>query len=540
MKNRKWYFLSTLSTIILSIISCANIQTPQGGQKDKNPPKIVSSYPPNYSKSFSSKKIEIDFDEYFDLKNALKEITISPAIKKNMDFKIKKKSLFIFIKDSLEKNSTYKINFGNSIVDINESNILKNYNYIFSTGEKIDSLYIKGVVFNSYTQKAEKDVTVILLEQNKDSLFTKKPAVVFCNTDSNGRFILSNLPNKIYNIFALKEQNSNRYYDFEEEEIAFCNKTINPITEKDSVKLFLFKEIPNKIKLKERKIIENGTIKLFFNKGIKKDYLDVIYPKDSIIHKIIFNYNQKRDSITIWIKNIQKLDSIKISLKEEDKKIDTLIFRRNSNKEIKQPIIITDNIINNLLKPYENYKIKTNIPIDKILNSSQIKLKEDSNFIKNFTLLRDTTTNINTTIKYNWQQNKKYQIEILDSTFLGINNTYNKAYKQFFTYNHADNYGNIILKVEVLDSSKHYIIELFKTTNNITVYSSSIQGNKYLSIKLLETGKYNVRIIEDENKNGSWDTGNLKEKKQAEKVIYFNKIINVKPNWDIEEKILIN
>ena len=126
------------------VFGCASMQKPQGGPRDRTPPKLLKSTPPNMTRNFSLKEIRLDFDEYFNLKSPFQEITISPSQDKIPTYKVSKKSIVIDFKDTLQKNTTYVINFGKAIADVNEGNVLNNFTYVFSTGPHIDSLSISG------------------------------------------------------------------------------------------------------------------------------------------------------------------------------------------------------------------------------------------------------------------------------------------------------------------------------------------------------------------------------------------------------------
>src|ERR1700750_2445818 len=163
--NKKTAFLreKLLPFLIASLLfGCASMQKPQGGPRDRTPPKLLKASPPDMTRNFNAKIIRLDFDEYFNLKNPFQEISISPAPDKLPTYTKSKKSIIVTFKDSLQKNTTYVINFGKAIADVNEGNILSNFTYVFSTGPHIDSLSIAGTVTNTITQKKEKDVTVMI------------------------------------------------------------------------------------------------------------------------------------------------------------------------------------------------------------------------------------------------------------------------------------------------------------------------------------------------------------------------------------------
>ncbi|WP_338356341.1 Ig-like domain-containing protein [Yeosuana marina] len=114
----------------LIFINCANRGTPQGGDKDITPPKILKSEPENFSTNFKGKEIKIYFDEYIKIKDIQKQLIISPPMKTLPEitpFSSASKSIIIKIFDTLQPNTTYAFNFGNSISDNNEGNLFPYY-----------------------------------------------------------------------------------------------------------------------------------------------------------------------------------------------------------------------------------------------------------------------------------------------------------------------------------------------------------------------------------------------------------------------------
>ena len=154
-------YLTLMSILVSIIIGCASIQTPQGGPRDDKAPEIITMIPKNQTTNFNFKKIIIEFDEYFKIENEVKEFSISPELAVAPTLKVKQKRLEITFTDTLEKNTTYTLNFGKAIADINEGNAIKNLTYVFATGPNLDSLSIKGRVTNTKTGKPELDAILL-------------------------------------------------------------------------------------------------------------------------------------------------------------------------------------------------------------------------------------------------------------------------------------------------------------------------------------------------------------------------------------------
>jgi uncharacterized protein (DUF2141 family) len=226
-KNVSSFLLLPFAVCLL--ISCAqqsNMMT--GGAKDETPPEVISAIPPNFSTRFKSEKIEITFDEYFVLKDITKQLVVSPPMNKKPEFKIKGKSLDISFKDSLQPDRTYAINFGDALQDLNEGNPIKNFQFVFSTGDNIDSLQVSGRVIMVPANKPAEDILVMLYSGTADSLPLKTIPLYISRTDKEGKFTLRNLAGGSYKIFALKDGNTNYRFDVPTEAVAFSDSLITP------------------------------------------------------------------------------------------------------------------------------------------------------------------------------------------------------------------------------------------------------------------------------------------------------------------------
>ena len=222
------YLYFQLLIVLLLLYSCANVVAPSGGPKDTTPPEIVKSIPENYSVNFNEQKINISFDEYIQLKNINQQLLISPPLKEKPEIKIKGKNIIIDIKNKLHDNTTYAFNFGDAIVDVNEGNILKNYQFVFSTGDYLDSLLINGSVLNAFNLKPEENVFVMLYENLNDSAPITDTALYVSRTNKTGSFSINNIKTGEYLIFALKDVNNNYLFDQPNEEVAFLDSLIIP------------------------------------------------------------------------------------------------------------------------------------------------------------------------------------------------------------------------------------------------------------------------------------------------------------------------
>lgn len=520
----------------LFISSCASVQSPTGGPKDTIQPVIVKETPKNLSRNFNVQKIEIEFDEFIKLSNEFTEISVSPSMDIPPVYKAKKEKLTINFEEALLENTTYTINFGKAILDVNEGNVLKNYSYVFSTGNEIDSLSISGRVINSLTKQKIKDVTVFILPLSQDSLFGKKKPNFFTTTDTAGNFKLSNLREDNYKIYALNEQGGgDRIYNGKLEEIAFLKNPIKLNKDTNNIVLSLFKEIPAKFDVIDRKIENDGRISLVFNKPIIEPSVDISEPISLNSLKTV-EFSNSRDSARIWLPELT-FDSINVVLSSSKIALDTVTLRRNKKDTYSEILGISDNIRNGKLKPGSDLLLRFTSPI-KSFNDKIISILEDSIPIKNYILLEEKKLQRTYTVKYPWKLNKQYSIKLDNNAFEDISGKKSKLYNRRFELDVEDNYGSISINVTVPDTSKNYIIQWLSDDNKV-LKEDNLSKNQVLNYSRYSTGKYKIRVIYDFNKNKEWDTGNLLKGIQAEETWTFDKILTLRPNWDLEETIII-
>jgi hypothetical protein len=519
----------------LLLYGCASMQKPQGGPKDRTPPKLLKATPPNMTRNFKEKEIRLDFDEYFTLKNQSQEISLSPAMDKLPTYKVSKKSIVIDFKDTLQKNTTYVINFGKSIADVNEGNILQNFTYVFSTGSHIDSLSASGNVQNLMTQEKEtKDVTVMLFPVKRDSLFGKKKPAIYATIDSAGNFSLNNLHEGDYYIYALKEIAANRIYDNDNELIAFQTKPVHLRKDTANIHLSLFKQDPEKFRMIDHRFDTDGKMLFTFNKPIDNPSVKIIQPATLDGQKIV-DFNKTRDTAMVYMRSLD-FDSLRVSFLQNNKPIDTVTIRKGRKETYDHTINLQYNAnLDGRLKPGANLIATANLPIESI-DKSLITLNEDSTNISNFTITKDTTTLKRLTFTYNWKANSRYQLIFNEGSLTDIYGDKNKKSLKQFQLDRADNYGELTLKVTIPDTSKGYVVELIGPDKNVLHRDAILKGTT-LVYKNYPIGKYTVRVIYDDNKNGKWDSGNVKKRTQPENVWIYSKTITLRSNWEAEEPI---
>lgn len=525
----------TLSLLLFLITSCASIQQPTGGPKDKEPPVVLKETPANHTLNFKAKQIKIDFDEYVKVKNESKEFSISPSPDKLPYYNIKGKSLVIKFADSLIKNTTYVINLGRGLVDYNEGNILKNYMYVFSTGNKIDSLSITGSVVNTLDKKPVLDATVFIIPTNQDTIFGKKRASIFTTTDSSGNFSLKYLKPDTYRIYALKEEGGDRIYNSTNEDIAFLKDSIKLSGNMNNVKLSLFREEAKTFRLLDKKIEKDARINYTFNKKLIKPEVVILYPKIPEADRTI-EFSRYADSLAIWTKSMD-FDSIKVVISDNKIPVDTVNIRKNSRDKYNRELKFTDNIPSGRIKPGTDLILTFSAPVGKI-DPRRITLTQDSVPVRGLKIVRDSLSTRKYMFKYPWRTDKNYVLKLDTAAFSGVYAGINNPRELKFMLDDVLNYGNLSVTVTIPDTSKNYIVQMLNEKEEI-LREDVIHTNSVLNYQTFNIGKYHFRIAYDLNKNNKWDTGDVLKRIQPEPLWGSNTTVTLRANWDLEEKLEI-
>ncbi|NRF38445.1 Ig-like domain-containing protein [Pedobacter sp. LMG 31643] len=526
---------TALFLLIALIYSCASIQQPQGGPRDTTPPKVLKMEPKDLTTNFTAKKVVIEFDEYFKIQNEFKEFSVSPEMPKPPVLKTKGKKLEITFPDSLEKNTTYTLNFGKAIADVNESNPVKNLTYVFSTGPKLDSLTIKGKVTNSLTGEPELDALAFILPLNRDTLFGKGKPSFYTLTDSSGNYSLKNLRSDTYKLYVLKEKNGDKIYQQGTEDIGFIKDSIVLTKNLDSVNVKLFREDATKFRILDKRLNPDGSITFNFNQKLKKPEVTVIDPPALDASKII-KFSKNNDSLKIWLTDLS-FDSTKISIKENGKLLQTSTLTRGKKETYTRTLTAINNLDNRTLPPGRTLKFTFNFPIESF-DASKITLLEDSVDNKNFTVTKDSLDHLSFYFRHAWKQKTIYDIKFAPGAFTAIFKAQNKEIKTTLELGKKDDYGTLKVKIVPPEKQKSYILDIIDGNKNL-VNTILVKQDTTVTFSNYKGGKYFIRITYDTNKNGVWDTGNVPLGLQPEKIWNEPKELSIRPNWERNEVITI-
>ncbi len=553
-----------LGTMIFSH-SCANTTTPpSGGPKDTIPPVIMEVVPVMGATNVPTKKTKLylKFNEYVQVKDA-KSLFLSPPLEKAPKYRLKGKGVEITFENDLDSNKTYTLDVTNAIADNNEGNMFPGFTLVFSTGDRIDSMVVTGLVQDCNTLQPLKGATVLLYKDHADSaIFLKRPDAAV-KTDDWGFFCLRNIQDTVYRMYALIDENNNNKYDPDAEKVAFIDSLVKPVVvvndslpellkyemddtlnclaRKTEYELSIFREKPSKQMIVNKERVGERTSYITFMAPYAE--IDSIWITGVPAEKLITQFNILRDSLEIWVNdpapqpdtfhlNVKylKTDTLgmlnpavdEIKLLNPDRKV----FGKSSKKDLKHEDTIA--VVDVVAKPetVEQYgfTMEFKYPVVEYafdsLKFTYLNPKQQE-FTGKFTVQQDST-NLRKYIimpSEKLQAGYEYKLKVPYRIFRDINGFYNDSTEVKVTLPNDDNLSTLFLHLS--DVNNKYIIDLLNEKRNEVLRSYVIDKDQTLIFPYLKAGKYSIRITEDLNRNGIVDTGILLEHKQPEKVRFY-------------------
>ncbi|MDN3491856.1 Ig-like domain-containing protein [Winogradskyella bathintestinalis] len=524
--------LQILSLILIAIglASCANRGTPTGGEKDIEAPIITESVPENYSTNFKGKNIRIYFNEYVKINDLRKQLIISPPMDTDpivTPASGASKYISITIQDTLKDNTTYAFNFGESIVDNNEANPYPYYRYVFSTGDVIDSLSVKGYIEDALLKEPDTFVSVMLYEADStysDSIvFKQKPRYITNTLDSVTTFSIDNVKEGTYKIIALKDINSNYTFNQKNDKIGF-NEGFITLPKDTSVthKLTLFNE---QVNFKAIKPTQDGETRIIFPyEGSYENMRIKILADtpDDFKTRILKDVNT--DTLYYWYKPKFEIDTT-FFVVTNGQQIDTFKHRFRT---IKGDSLKMTALTKGTLSYDDEFTMEANIPLSKI-DTTKIKLIDKDSLTVTYKVEYDSLYN-----RYKFaidkQEGQKYKFRMLPGTFTDFYDHTNKDTLSYVVNTKMKSeYGNI--RVNLRNAKLPLIVQLVND-KGVVMYERYAKDTPVVDFTNLEARQYSLRAIYDANENKIYDTGNFLLGIQPERVAYSQPIDPVRSSFD--------
>lgn len=588
MNNSKSLYYIFIIIAAAVMYSCANIGNPSGGPIDKTPPIFMRSNPTPNAVNVKDRKIEIFFDEIVTLKDPSTKIIVSPAQTEMPRMSALGRKVTVELVDSLLPNTTYTIDFSNSIQDNNEGNAIDNFAFAFSTGSVIDSMRVSGYVLDSRTLEPMQSVVVGLQSNLADSAFHKEKLQRVALTNDRGQFTIRNVSPGSYHIFALKDLDRDYKFGNPTEDIAFLDSIIVPsIGSREAADTVYndLNEIDTIMRATRPAYFPNDILLSMFNEDRKSQYLANNLRVDSTRISLTFaaasdtlpslsivgrndvpdqwytlERSQTNDTLTYWIRppHLVSADTLMVAttyLRTDTASnlswgTDTLKFtfqrQKAKNKKKNEETDSLEQIrfmelhplANGTQEVYAPLLLQTGTPIERYSREAfhlQRKLQNDTTFypaeIKSIVLRDSTLSRRDLMLKVDWEPGAAYTLAVDSLAMTDIYGLQTKPLKVDFNVRKMEEYGNIVFNIPAVRDSA--IVELLDGTEKI-VLRAPVKSHRAELLNLLP-GKYYARLFIDRNGNGKYDTGNYDMHLQPEETVYYPGAINLKKNWDVEQ-----
>lgn len=571
------------------LYACANMASPNGGPYDEQPPKFVSSTPAPGQLNYKGKKVEILFDELIQVDKPTENVIITPPQAMQPVIRANGRRVVVELEDTLRENTTYTIDFTNSIADNNEKNVLENFSFAFATGDQIDTLEISGVLLDAATLEPMPGITIGVHTDLADSAFTTIPFVRTSRTNDRGAFTIRNMAPGTYRIYALDDVMRAYKYNQPGQQIAFGDSLIVPTFElttrqdttwkdsltidtiktvpythffPDDIALRLFKEKADRQYMLRPERNDEKILTLRFNAPV--DSVPVPVPVNFTPSDSSWYYLQAEDewrTLKYWLTDslVWQQDTLSVvvdylksdSLNQLQPQTDTVSFvmrhrqkaepkKKKKKEDEPEPIEflgmnvapsgtieMTDTLSITFMEPVAN------------LDSSLFRLEQmiDSTWkAVDFQFFPDTANSLRYFILRPWQYAEEYRLAVDSATVFSVYGKWNNTLSNPFKLKKEEEYGHLYINVIGVDTTA--FVELLNSSD-VPVRKAKVKEGGALFMDL-KPDKYYARLTVDVNNNGEWDTGNYAEKRQPELVIYCPKMYQIMQNWQVEETWDVN
>jgi len=584
--------LWTLASLAL-MASCASIGNPSGGPRDEDPPRFVRANPAPGSVNVKKDYIEIEFDEIVNVKDAFSKVVISPTSKSAPRVSSQGRKVKVQFNDTLLANTTYTIDFANSIEDNNENNKLQGFTYTFSTGPDIDTLQVSGMVLSADGLEPQQGMLVGLHSNLSDTAFARLPLERIAKTDDRGRFTIMGIAPGDYRIYALADVDNDYMRANPEEAMAFYDFTVTPSTERveatDTVFNLLTGAVDSVMRRQRTRFLPNDILLRSFESDFKSQFLQKYERVDSTRVRLIFNApsdtlpeldfvdgdgykdwnvlerTEHNDTLTYWMlpRSLVATDSLRLAvtyLRADSAQrlvsgTDTLRFFTNRPKATKKD--------KKKSKKEEADTLPPKIPALglKILTQSShevynpLLMEFDTPLVSLDTTAFHLETMIDSVwtpvakewrperpdpfnprrlkIEYPWELGTEYRLTVDSLAATGIYGLSTDPVEHKFKVKNEDEYCAVIFNISNFTDTVPAFVELV-TSSDAPVRSVPVKDG-VAEFRYLAPGKYYARIYEDFNGDGKYTTGNFDSLRQPDAAYYYPKIINIKKNWEKTE-----
>lgn len=579
------------------LASCASIGNPSGGPRDEEPPRFVRANPAPGSVNVTRDRIDIEFDEIVNVKDAFSKVVVSPVSKSVPRVSSLGKRVSVQFTDTLLPNTTYTVDFANAIEDNNEGNKLQGFTYSFSTGPQIDTLQISGMVLSADGLEPQQGMLVGIHSNLSDTAFATLPLERIAKTDDRGRFSIKGVAPGAYRIFALADVDNDYKRANPEEAMAFYDFTVSPTAERveatDTVFDLATGAVDTVISRQRTRFLPNDILLRSFESDYKTQFLQNYQRVDSTKVKMIFNApsdslprldivdmpgykdwrvlesSERNDTLTYWMlpPTLVATDSLRMAVtylrtdstrnlsavtdtlkffterpkapkKKKEKKKDKDEEEQADTVAPKIPPLGLQMVTGTTQEVYLPLVMEFATPLSRLDTAAlHLEVMVDSVWgpvPKEWSPQLEHPYNPRRfKIEYPWEYSSQYRLRIDSLAATGIYGLQTDPLEHSFKTKGEEDYCTLSFTITNFVDSVPAFVELL-SASDAPVRREKVEGG-VVRFPYLAPGKYYARIFEDFDGDGRYTTGNFDSLRQPDAAYYYPKVVNIKKNWEKSE-----
>jgi len=573
------------------ISSCARQGYPTGGPKDETPPVALGTRPANESRGFDGKEFYIQFDEYVVLKNATENVLVSPPMKEKPEFTTKGKGVLVKLKDTLQANTTYLFQFKEAIADFTEGNLLPSYEYVFSTGEAMDTLMLDGQVVDARNGKAWKESVTVMAYRvesgerrvesgerrtesgerrvesgewrtesgerrvENDTMATTVQPDYVTRCDKEGNFAFHYIPEGRYRLVALEDKNRNLRVDATDPvawdtTLVASHPQARRLPASDSIQDNLL--AINAIKQSNNQAItlrlsapENRQQRILKSEFAEAGRITIVSQLPMQNPRIEdekaqwqWRLNEKRDTLTAWCFDAKR-DSARLVISDTGLQ-DTLKLRYTASrkggrrmagaKEEKAPLMKA--LCDGNKAYYDDLRLAFANPIVEVADSATAEVMhlKDST-VSRCAVVLDKSSIVARIMATDIKSGEQYRVRLAGGLFTDLYG--NRSDSLVFTMTPKD-YGTLSIDIDNRMGAPLVVEVLDSKDTVVALQALARSGN--LRFLHLPSGDYRLRAVVDVDSNGRWTPGDYRRQRQPEQSVLFEKTLSLREKWEMEER----
>lgn len=519
------------AAVALLAWGCANVKPPTGGAQDFDPPVLDSAATiPAYGQTnFRGQKLVFPFNEDIAAQQAGQKLIFNPALDQRVNATVYRNQLEIRLTEPLSDSTTYTLEFWSVVEDLTEKNPVPILQWTFSTGPQIDSLSLRGKVVSNDTKEPLAGALVALYPvESANPLVVRNEAARFLTkTDERGGFTFAFLPPGEFWLFAYQDENDSRRCE-EKEEVALWPEPV-VVGETDKLELASFKVASDSLRYLSGKQ-DGQVVRLSFSRPIA-----TVSPVDSLTATYFPSISAEEPTeVVLHLSKDEPSERI-ITLSITDESGQTLVLEDTVRlREVPTPKAPTAQLVSNSFAPGDSLTLRFSQPIVSWdPDSIWIQVDSITRIERLDTVGQWSSDRMTWTLPIHAAWKNGFALVIRDTCFQSGFGQSTSSDSLLVTPRVGEDFATIQGRVET--TLPAYWIDLVDEKGETvrTCYGCTTFRWAYLS-----GGTFRVRVRIDENSDGRYETGSVRDRLTPEPSYFLPKEHFVRANWTLADLVL--